>query len=100
MVTDKVEGARVGEKGLKELAIPRHLQRAWTVEADFIYAIRAGGRSCLPRERTRFFSPDFEEGVRYMAVTEAAIRGRPIRADGKWSKRATMVCFCVDAKRP
>ena len=74
LATDKVEGAMAGEKGLRELPVPRRLQRMWMVEADFIDAIRAGGRKRLSKERTRFFSPDFEEGVRYMAVTEAAIR--------------------------
>ncbi|MBI4028354.1 MAG: Gfo/Idh/MocA family oxidoreductase [Verrucomicrobia bacterium] len=73
-MTGDVSGARHDEGKLKRLPIPAPLQRDWTVEADFIDAIRAGGRERLPKERTRFFPPDFEEGVRYMAVTEAAIR--------------------------
>lgn len=71
---DEVRGARVGEKVLKRLPIPKALQRAWTVEADFIEAIRAGGYRRLPKSRTAFFSPDFVEGMRYMLLTEATIR--------------------------
>jgi predicted dehydrogenase len=39
-------------------------KRHWTAEADFISAIREG----TP------VSPDFEEGLRYMEVTEAIYR--------------------------
>ena len=39
-------------------------QRHWTAEADFIAAIREG----TP------VTPDFEEGLRYMEVTEAIYR--------------------------
>ena len=69
-----VRGARAGEKELRPMLVPSELARDWTVEADFVDAIRAGGRKNLPKERTAFFSPDFAEGVRYMAVTEAIIR--------------------------
>ena len=69
-----VRGARAGEKELRLMPVPKKLARDWTVEADFVDAIRAGGRKNLPKERTAFFSPDFAEGVRYMAVTEAVIR--------------------------
>ncbi len=72
--TDQVEGATVKSKSLKEFNIPRHLQRTWNVESDFIDAIRAGGRHRLSKERSRFFPPDFDEGLRYMAATEAVIR--------------------------
>jgi predicted dehydrogenase len=71
---NEVWGAQKKNKELKKLSVPLRLQRDWKVEADFIDAIRAGGKKRLPRERTRFFSPDFEEGLKYMAVTETAIR--------------------------
>lgn len=74
MLTDEVWGAGAREKELRRLVIPQQLERGWRVEADFIDAIRAGGRNRLPKERTAFFPPDFSEGVRYMAVTEAALQ--------------------------
>lgn len=74
LADDTVRGARVGEKDLQPMTVPPELARDWTVEADFVEAIRAGGRAKLPKERTAFFSLDFVEGVRYMAVTEAVIR--------------------------
>ena len=74
LADDTVRGARVGEKELQPMPVPAELVRDWTVEADFVEAIRAGGRAKLPKERTAFFSPDFAEGVRYMAVTEAIIK--------------------------
>jgi predicted dehydrogenase len=72
--TNEILGASASEKELKKMEIPGHLERHWIVEEDFIDAIRAGGRSHLTPERTLFFSPDFNEGVQYMAVTEATIK--------------------------
>jgi predicted dehydrogenase len=72
--TDEVFGAQAGDKELVKLPVPASLACEWRVEADFIDAIRAGGVKKLPAKRTRFFPPDFAEGVRYMAVTEACIR--------------------------
>ncbi len=74
LAKDEVMGARRGDKHLHYLPIPQFLRREWNVEADFIDTIRAGGRDRLPKARTRFFSPDFAEGVRYMAATEAIVR--------------------------
>jgi predicted dehydrogenase len=71
--TNDILGAKASEKSLQAIPIPPELETQWNVEADFIDAIRAGGVKRLPPERTRFFSPDFQEGVRYMAVTEATI---------------------------
>ena len=71
---DRVDGAKAREKKMKPFKIPLRFQRSWTFEADFVDAIRAGGRHHLSKERTQFFPPDFKEGVRYMAATEAVIR--------------------------
>ncbi|MDB6117032.1 MAG: gfo/Idh/MocA family oxidoreductase [Verrucomicrobiaceae bacterium] len=56
---------KVGVKGgeLKEVAIPDDLRRTWTVERDFVNAIRDPE---APRPR-----PDFIEGMRYMRVVQA-----------------------------
>jgi len=63
VATDTIRGLRAGESEAREIPIPEAKARPWTVEADFIRAIREG----TP------VSPDFEEGVRYMAFTEAVI---------------------------
>jgi predicted dehydrogenase len=76
--TGTLQGAGPGEKVLRELDVPPSLRREWTVERDFVDAIRSGGRRNLSKERTAFFPPDFVEGVRYMAVTEAAIHSARI----------------------
>jgi len=61
---DEILGARAGERELKPIAIPESEARRWTVEEDFVRAIREG----TP------VSPNFEDGVKYMEFTEAAIR--------------------------
>ena len=63
----KLEGgkawvAMAGDDGFGELAIAADRQWGWTVEADFVDAIRDG----KPVTHT-----NFEDGVRYMAFTEA-----------------------------
>jgi len=64
--TQSLLGARVGEDSqLAPLAIPPEKRGGWTVEADFIAAIR-GER---PIGRTTF-----EDGVAYMEFTEAVYR--------------------------
>lgn len=74
LAENTVRGARAGEVALDVLPTPPALARDWNVEADFVDAIRAGGVANLPPERRAFFPPDFAEGVRYMAVTEAVIK--------------------------
>lgn len=61
---DRILVARTGEDELRPVEITPAEQRRWTAEADFIRAIREG----TP------VSPDFEEGLRYMEVTEAVYR--------------------------
>ncbi len=72
LLTDRIRGAsrRSGTASakladLEEIAIPAEKARGWTVEADFIAAIRDG----RPIEFTTF-----EAGVAYMEFTEAAAR--------------------------
>lgn len=60
---EEITGAIVGEK-LHAIPIPRDLERDWTVEADFIRAVREGG----PTE------PSFADGALYMEFTEAVYR--------------------------
>ena len=60
----KILGAKTGDDGLKEIPIPDDEVSEWTVEADFVNAIKGG-----PQGDTSFY-----EGVRYMEFTEAVHR--------------------------
>lgn len=60
----RILGARAGERELQPIEIPANLAREWRAEADFIDAIRTGSP----------VSPDFEEGLRYIELTEAIYR--------------------------
>ena len=62
--TDEILGAQVGDKSLKPIAIEAERQCEWTVEADFISAIR---------DNTPV-SPSFYAGLKYMEFTEAVMR--------------------------
>jgi predicted dehydrogenase len=69
LLTDRIRGAsrRYGHlpgrlEELPEIAIPPEQERTWTVEADFIAAIR---------EQTPIEFTTFEAGVAYMEFTEA-----------------------------
>jgi predicted dehydrogenase len=62
--TDEIYGAQVGEEDLNLLAIPEGLEGQWTVEADFISAIR----------HNTPVSPTFFAGLKYMEFTEAVRR--------------------------
>jgi predicted dehydrogenase len=48
--------------------VPKELAREWTVENDFLDAVKAGGH-----ERPY---PTFEDGVRYMRVVQAVADSR------------------------
>jgi predicted dehydrogenase len=68
LVEDKIHGARLAggqTPALEELAVPAAQAREWTVEADFVSAIREGKAIELT---------SFESGVRYMEFTEAVAR--------------------------
>lgn len=57
--------APAGEE-LKPADVPAHEQRGWKVEEDFIAAVRAAKEG-----RPWHVSPDFNEGIGYMAKVEA-----------------------------
>jgi predicted dehydrogenase len=58
----RVSGARRGETALREIPIPPERRVGWRVEEEFVNAIR--GREKVSRTT-------FEDGVRYMAFTDA-----------------------------
>ena len=65
LTRDEIQGARRKEPSLKPLPIPEELRGGWSVESDFIAAVR-GER---PVTHTTF-----ADGVRYMQFTEAVAR--------------------------
>jgi predicted dehydrogenase len=65
LTRDEIKAARRKDPELKPLAIPDALRGAWSVESDFIAAIR-GERAVT--------HTSFEDGVRYMQFTEAVAR--------------------------
>lgn len=65
---DLLELARAGQ-ALASVSVPAELQRPWRVEQDFIDAVRAA-RAGKPWS----VSPDFHEGLAYMAKVEAVHR--------------------------
>src|SRR6516164_7102410 len=75
---DEMRGGRVGEKGVAKLQIPPGLEQNWSVEEDFIAAVRSPG-SIQPQ-------PNFAQGVRYMrvvqAVADSVVQQREIRILG------------------
>lgn len=64
-LTGTLYGGRLADASLAELPIPPELRGGWRVEEEFVNAIRG----LEPVRLTRF-----EDGVRYMEFTEAAMR--------------------------
>lgn len=64
LTTDEIRGGRTSDAEARPIPIPPELAREWTVEADFIRAVRDGG----PVE------PSFHDGLKYMEFTEAVYR--------------------------
>ena len=62
--SDTILGGKAGDDGLKEIPIPEDEAREWTVEQDFVDAIKGG-----PQGDTSFYN-----GVKYMEFTEAVFR--------------------------
>ncbi|HQL64154.1 MAG TPA: Gfo/Idh/MocA family oxidoreductase [bacterium] len=62
--TDEIYCGCVGDEKMQRVPIPPDRVRHWTVEQDFIDAIREG----------KPVSPSFEDGLEYMEFTEAVIR--------------------------
>ncbi len=61
--TDKITGGRLGDKEAVPIEIPKELEQRWSVEEDFIAAVRSPA-NIHPH-------PGFKEGVRYMRVVQA-----------------------------
>ena len=60
---DTITAGRVGDRAAQTLEIPTGMERGWTVEKDFIAAVKTPAG---PRPH-----PTFEEGVAYMRVVQA-----------------------------
>jgi len=65
---DVIKAGRVGDRALHEVEVPTELAREWTVENDFLDAVKAGDD-----ERPY---PTFEDGLRYMRVVQAVADSR------------------------
>lgn len=61
---DLLLGSRLGEGGLKEMALPDDESKGWEVELDFIRVLRG----------EKAPEPSFEDGVAYMDVVDATAR--------------------------
>ena len=74
-----LEIARPGEQ-LKPVEVPQGQRTEWTVEADFVGAVRAARQGASAHKRP--VRPDFEEAVLYMrkveAVHQSAATGRVV----------------------
>lgn len=77
--TDEILLGRTGDSRPNPVSVPAEFTRTWTVEQDFIQAVR---------QRTRP-EPSFQTGVRYMAFVEAVQRSMaeqswvPVPEDGR-----------------
>lgn len=63
--SDTILAGKADDAELKEVSISPDEARSWTVEADFINAVRAGRRTV---------EPSFWDGLKYMEMTEAIFR--------------------------
>lgn len=63
---EQIEGAKRGAEGMSPIEISEAERRGWTVEADFIRAVRG--------EPGDDILPDVRVGLRYMAVLDAVYR--------------------------
>jgi len=66
--TDKIRAAKLGSAEFHDVDLTPELTGEWRVEDDFIAAVKSKGR-VGPH-------PDFEDGVRYMAVVQAVADSR------------------------
>jgi predicted dehydrogenase len=66
--TDVVRAGKHGGQELHDVNLPPELEGEWRVEDDFLAAVKSKGR-VRPH-------PDFEDGVRYMAVVQAVADSR------------------------
>lgn len=63
---EQIEGARRTDEAMSPIPIPDDERRHWTVEADFIHAVRTGKADPI--------LPDLDAGLHYMAVIDAIHR--------------------------
>jgi predicted dehydrogenase len=73
--TDTIQAGKIGDRDLHTVELAPELEGEWTVEEDFIAAVKSKGRT-RPR-------PDFEDGVAYMRVVQAVADSR---ARNEWVK--------------
>jgi predicted dehydrogenase len=66
--SDVVQAGKVGDRGLHVVDLPSELETEWRVEEDFLAAVKSKGR-VRP-------DPNFEDGLRYMRVVQAAADSR------------------------
>jgi predicted dehydrogenase len=66
--SDVVQAGKVGDRGLHVVDLPSELETEWRVEEDFLAAVKSKGR-VRPH-------PNFEDGLRYMRVVQAAADSR------------------------
>ncbi len=66
--TDSIQAGKDGDRALHDVELSKELARDWTVEDDFLAAVKSRGR-LHPK-------PDFEDGVRYMRVVQAVADSR------------------------
>ncbi len=66
--SDVVHVGQIGDRALHVAELTEELETKWNVEDDFIAAVKSRGR-IRPH-------PDFEDGVRYMRVVQAAADSR------------------------
>jgi predicted dehydrogenase len=71
--TDKVLAGKDGDRALHEVELTPDLEGEWSVEDDFLAAVKSRGRM-RPR-------PTFEDGVAYMRVVQAVADSR---ASNEW----------------
>lgn len=63
--SDTILAGKAGDSTLKEVPVSPSEAREWTVEADFIQAVREGRRTV---------EPSFWDGLKYMEMTEAIFK--------------------------
>ena len=61
--TDVTQAGKEGDRALHTVELTPELEREWTVEDDFLAAVKSRGKN-HPH-------PDFEDGFRYMRVVQA-----------------------------
>lgn len=65
---DAISMGKLGEKKMAPVDVPEELAKSWTVEDDFVDAVKSDGELLV--------SPTFEDGVRYMRVVQAVADSR------------------------